>query len=121
MLSKVQGQCCPDEGLFGMLVCHLTNFHVLAVNLGFTWSELEAFRQNHPTSPPTQRLEMLVTWKQRQKEKATLYELLKAFQRSHIPEVCYREQVLEWLKNWEEEACLDYHKYGADVQDAQRP
>ena len=76
--KKTLEKPCSDEHIVE-IAREITNWRLIAPDLGLTAVDEEDIRQNHRDDVPIQRREMLRTWKQKFGSKATYGSLAKAF------------------------------------------
>ena len=99
-LTEEQRHSCPNEYFFAGIAQNFETIYILGANLKFTVAEIEKFEAYRPHSVPTQAIKMLSIWRDRDGIEATVERLIKAMERSRIPEHCYKDSVLEFFREF---------------------
>ena len=99
LLTPDQKKSQPNERFFGGLLGHIPRIHRLGANLGMSHTEIQDCMVEVPESVDGQAYYMLCKWQEKEGRKATVKKLLKALQRTDIPEKSYRNSVLDYFND----------------------
>ena len=99
LLTPDQKKSKPDGSFFGMLIGHVSRIHRLGASLGMSPTDIQGCIREVPDSVDGQAYHMLFKWKEKEGRKATVKKLLRALQRTDIPEESYRNDVLDYFND----------------------